>query len=130
MRISDWSSEVCSSDLRRDLCFGGSNEPLPRSRTRAVGGHARRRDSRSDHQSGVDALVAVRQGAEPQSQRRISQIGKHTSELQSLMRISYAVFCLKKKKKQKKIQYTRHKKINKQTKITKKLPSTNKNAIN
>src|SRR3546814_4955305 len=28
------------------------------------------------------------------------QIGKHTSELQSLMRISYAVFCLKKKKKQ------------------------------
>src|SRR3546814_15701003 len=58
---------------RRDLCFGGSNQPLPRSRTRAVGGHARRRDSRSDHQSGVDALVAVRQGAEPQSQRRISR---------------------------------------------------------
>src|SRR3546814_6095983 len=27
------------------------------------------------------------------------QIGRHTSELQSLMRISYAVFCLKKKKK-------------------------------
>src|SRR3546814_7762760 len=29
---------------------------------------------------------------------------EHTSELQSLMRISYAVFCLKKKKKQKKLQ--------------------------
>src|SRR3546814_6090686 len=36
---------------------------------------------------------------------------EHTSELQSLMRISYAVFCLKKKKKQNiKTQYTQHKK--------------------
>src|SRR3546814_2029266 len=35
---------------------------------------------------------------------------EHTSELQSLMRISYAVFCLKKKKKQKSI--IKHKKIN------------------
>src|SRR3546814_1424544 len=31
-------------------------------------------------------------------QLRRRQIGRHTSELQSLMRISYAVFCLKKKK--------------------------------
>src|SRR3546814_2030305 len=31
-------------------------------------------------------------------QRTARQIGRHTSELQSLMRISYAVFCLKKKK--------------------------------
>src|SRR3546814_9775693 len=30
---------------------------------------------------------------------RATKIGRHTSELQSLMRISYAVFCLKKKKK-------------------------------
>src|SRR3546814_7563972 len=36
----------------------------------------------------------------------ISRSEEHTSELQSLMRISYAVFCLKKKKKQK--QYTQH----------------------
>src|SRR3546814_1149486 len=33
---------------------------------------------------------------------------EHTSELQSLMRISYAVFCLKKKKKQKKYQITKN----------------------
>src|SRR3546814_4166422 len=53
---------------------------------------------------------------------------EHTSELQSLMRISYAVFCLKKKKKQKTYTQrhppTRH---NKQTKITidnNKTPST------
>src|SRR3546814_1422946 len=31
---------------------------------------------------------------------------EHTSELQSLMRISYAVFCLKKKKKTKSVHYT------------------------
>src|SRR3546814_2060965 len=36
---------------------------------------------------------------------------EHTSELQSLMRISYAVFCLKKKQKYKHIQYTSHHKI-------------------
>src|SRR3546814_8430882 len=42
--------------------------------------------------------------AEPARRRRLkgrapaSEIGKHTSELQSLMRISYAVFCLKKKR--------------------------------
>src|SRR3546814_6281068 len=33
---------------------------------------------------------------------------EHTSELQSLMRISYAVFCLKKKKKHNKIERTKH----------------------
>src|SRR3546814_3367969 len=39
------------------------------------------------------------------------QIGRHTSELQSLMRISYAVFCLKKKKTTKQtITYTQHNK--------------------
>src|SRR3546814_3161904 len=39
-----------------------------------------------------------------------SRSEEHTSELQSLMRISYAVFCLKKKKKQKRLQ-TAHKKV-------------------
>src|SRR3546814_5524937 len=42
---------------------------------------------------------------EPKTQADIDKLGvgrseEHTSELQSLMRISYAVFCLKKKKKQ------------------------------
>src|SRR3546814_10112526 len=36
----------------------------------------------------------------PQLYRRAARSEEHTSELQSLMRISYAVFCLKKKKKQ------------------------------
>src|SRR3546814_9374522 len=52
-------------------------------------------------------------GSKPRSRRRVFRGGselppdkrseEHTSELQSLMRISYAVFCLKKKKKKKKL---------------------------
>src|SRR3546814_4679197 len=45
------------------------------------------------HLAGVDRLFTIG-GAQARSE-------EHTSELQSLMRISYAVFCLKKKKKQK-----------------------------
>src|SRR3546814_8616983 len=41
---------------------------------------------------------------------RCQEIGRHTSELQSLMRISYAVFCLKKKKQQKNSGKQQHKK--------------------
>src|SRR3546814_2737665 len=83
MRISDWSSDVCSSDLGVDARLSlGSGPPHPRLRTRS-GKAAFQRSAapaRSPH--------AV--------QRRRSE--EHTSELQSLMRISYAVFCLKKKK--------------------------------
>src|SRR3546814_8927471 len=43
---------------------------------------------------------------------------EHTSELQSLMRISYAVFCLKKKKKKNKKKYTKHKKSKRKQKNT------------
>src|SRR3546814_3990255 len=42
------------------------------------------------------ARSAARQPASPPARRRRSE--EHTSELQSLMRITYAVFCLKKKK--------------------------------
>src|SRR3546814_4482089 len=103
MRISDWSSDVCSSDLLdffraqfrialeriydvenlqsgsiqieppRDIEFPIAEDVLERD----VVGYVER--SRIDH--------ALRFRSE-----------EHTSELQSLMRISYAVFCLKKKK--------------------------------
>src|SRR3546814_2373854 len=61
------------------------------------------------------ALFGIQQGALDEGLRRVSadrliDIGRseeHTSELQSLMRISYAVFCLKKKKKRKNIKRTR-----------------------
>src|SRR3546814_1753421 len=61
-------------------------------------------------ESSADSENAANQNLEQQS--RCNRIGirseEHTSELQSLMRISYAVFCLKKKKKQKKNDLKKH----------------------
>src|SRR3546814_1276079 len=54
----------------------------------AIGRHAPRD---AEHRRAVDQMIAA-------PHRRSEE---HTSELQSLMRISYAVFCLKKKKKKK-----------------------------
>src|SRR3546814_1091107 len=78
MRISDWSSDVCSSDLVR------------RHRHRFSGLQRRARGSCDSSHRGW--LSSAERGA---SLRGRSE--EHTSELQSLMRISYAVFCLKKK---------------------------------
>src|SRR3546814_1053003 len=74
MRISDGSSDVCSSDL------AGSSADY---RAEASNAGSKRRH-RAD-ECRVD----------PQNRSRSEE---HTSELQSLMRTSYAVFCLKKKK--------------------------------
>src|SRR3546814_1592431 len=96
MRISDWSSDVCSSDLPANRRIGRSGHSGPRSRiSRWAGGcgsrlfprHARRRGAAEGTLAVRDRACGVRSE-------------EHTSELQSLMRISYAVFCLKKKNKQ------------------------------
>src|SRR3546814_8508384 len=92
MRISDWSSDVCSSDHRDRLRRRGEgknivlilqeNDRLARDiarRLKELGFIDRRLLAR---------LVGI----------AIGRSEEHTSELQSLMRISYAVFCLKKKK--------------------------------
>src|SRR3546814_2116698 len=79
MRISDWSSDVCSSDL------GAARRSPPRRRRAA-------RPRRSRPRARRDPA-----GRQPLP-RRLSRSEEHTSELQSLMRTSYAVFCLKKKK--------------------------------
>src|SRR3546814_8957923 len=109
MRISDWSSDVCSSDLagvlpvaeragmvemqvRHDHVLNlarADAERLQPFARQAVERAAARRGGLLRH-AGVDQdgpAVATDQRSE-----------EHTSELQSLMRISYAVFCLKKKK--------------------------------
>src|SRR3546814_6807106 len=102
MRISDWSSDVCSSDLRR-------GQALPELGRR---GHVQGNPFavRTLHHIGLrDAGPAERthdliggkqvlEGVEVEVRHGRSE--EHTSELQSLMRISYAVFCLKKKKEQ------------------------------
>src|SRR3546814_5753936 len=98
MRISDCSSDVCSSDLDR---IGGIAD-IEGLELRTRRDH--RHDRRQTHHRGeaVDEMILA---AEQDRRAKDGGIGKarthrseeHTSELQSLMRISYAVFCLKKK---------------------------------
>src|SRR3546814_1899722 len=100
MRISDWSSYVCSSDLIRRSC------PLPLHQPSAgPPPHLPMGRNRSHPQPSTAAKAAP--SAWPQAPRRSAALPstrsarseEHTSELPSLMRNSYAVFCLKKKKK-------------------------------
>src|SRR3546814_3817993 len=111
MRISEWSSDVCSSDLllkgkRAFIVFASGGVPLGSEVDFASGylkhilgfvgitdvtviaadGHLMDGDAVNRATSAIDGLKLAARSEE------------HTSELQSLMRISYAVFCLKKKK--------------------------------
>src|SRR3546814_7212712 len=108
MRISDWSSDVCSSDL--------------------VGQHRQCRAARVQQLLHLECLhVALAQGLalgiEQAAVRPVQDIRRqrlpqpvllrseeHTSEIQSLMRISYAVFSLKKKNETTKTQTTQNSK--------------------
>src|SRR3546814_5904833 len=104
MRISDWSSDVCSSDLgaaaRRAECdvlhclrrarYCATHPPL--CQTVSAGD----RDIGSQQPSSRSRQRELRCG-DPHRPSFGFRSEEHTSELQSLMRISYAVFCLKKK---------------------------------
>src|SRR3546814_2421523 len=108
MRISDWSSDVCSSDLRHDAMAPAAHARWPGSTARQLGVHrcslAQRRFAIAAHASSHAFRVFSDNWpywiTEPATSAG-SRSEEHTSELQSLMRISYAVFCLKKKKQQK-----------------------------
>src|SRR3546814_4474115 len=119
MRISDWSSDVCSSDLvDRSV---GLDEVIVAAE---FGGAMHRRDDSRRHRRADPERIVDRD--HPVADTRVARIAEldigqvagldlehrevglgvaaddarseeHTSELQSLMRISYAVFCLKKK---------------------------------
>src|SRR3546814_1618947 len=107
MRISDWSSDVCSSDL---VAAGGVMDGRGIAAALALGA--------AGVQMGTAFLGCPESGASETHKtmlgqarddrtvvtRAFSRSEEHTSELQSLMRISYAVFCLKKKNKQINIQ--------------------------
>src|SRR3546814_3208423 len=130
MRISDWSSDVCSSDLcPHGFAFGDVEAATQRDDFGTA--HPKRLQSASPSKTEVAgpvmridspgvqpmsrsppgrltvtgpvislrrmAATAVAQAPVPQA--CVSRSEEHTSELQSLMRISYAVFCLKKKNK-------------------------------
>src|SRR3546814_8176905 len=134
--MSDWSSDVCSSDLGEralQLCRSGHERQVGEAkdgRTDAQpqsvdGNHQRLREvDQRIEQSGETVLAAlevriggdllhleqVGAGAErpplTSQQDHGDRSEEHTSELQSLMRISYAVFCLNKKKKEAQSIYT------------------------
>src|SRR3546814_3684219 len=112
MRISDWSSDVCSSDLLRGI------EPLNFD-PELVEDYLDCFQSYSARTQAADEMATLYEDV-PDAGERLRLIGvigspnvnfteddddeafedrseEHTSELQSLMRISYAVFCLKKK---------------------------------
>src|SRR3546814_4182528 len=135
MRISDWSSDVCSSDLaearrrtageseRKRAVGAGGGDRQVRARFLVEGAvvarHRRHQVEAVDaaaQEHVHDGVVGIRGGVRwvGEQQRRpgnradgggraaaleeLARSEEHTSELQSLMRISYAVFCLKKKK--------------------------------
>src|SRR3546814_8738167 len=118
MRISDWSSDVCSSDLR---LFRPAAAAPPAGRPVVRRHHADQAERQPRRQPGAPASClfapadpaaapaepdrhpgrAVAPAAPPHRREHRAEDERseeHTSELQSLMRISYAVFCLKKKK--------------------------------
>src|SRR3546814_2256554 len=138
MRISDWSSDVCSSDLQAHLDLGISRQELDDHRQHV---HPAQHERRGDHQLAarlgkltrrgpfgfgdvfedafaggevIAAGVGEREAACGAVEQACLQVcfevrqlatdrsEEHTSELQSLMRISYAVFCLKKTRKKNK----------------------------
>src|SRR3546814_4950240 len=96
MRISDWSSGVCSSDLI-ELAADARFRPVTDT---CIGFHpwrAHRRGGRGDGIAARRGGIAKRAPAVENAERDRGRSEEHTSELQSLMRISYAAFCLKKK---------------------------------
>src|SRR3546814_10476206 len=122
MRISDWSSDVCSSDLQEHMTHqfdssmlreydirGIVGETLGADDARAIGRSfatmLRRAGGRTvavgyDGRTSSTMLEAALVAGLMASGCDVVRVGmrseEHTSELQSLMRISYAVFCLNK----------------------------------
>src|SRR3546814_6899511 len=93
MRISDWSSDVCSSDLS-DAEDDGPALIATTPAGRLVTCAAKPKSGLGNRLNSPSSSIA----RAPLSGSSAGRSEEHTSELQSLMRISYAVFCLKKKK--------------------------------
>src|SRR3546814_6208651 len=130
MRISDWSSDVCSSDLRNPRgeflvallaigqpgIVGGIDDGSGRQQRTGGTEHGEAAEAAIEEEDGCigggdvhlgrlaggrSSLNCLHHGFSSSRRRPGShpvRSEEHTSELQSLMRISYAVFCLKKKK--------------------------------
>src|SRR3546814_5978856 len=95
MRISDWSSDVCSSDLTPAFSFARAkdialSDPQPLSFQDLI--------LTLQHYWSERGCVILQPYDLEMGAGTFHRSEEHTSELQSLMRISYAVFCLKKQK--------------------------------
>src|SRR3546814_1526626 len=105
MRISDWSSDVCSSDL--EMNRSRRMAALQARALAALGIDVLLLDLFGTGDSAGDFRDARWEIWREDAMAAVAWLGarcggrseEHTSELQSLMRISYAVFCLKKKNK-------------------------------
>src|SRR3546814_4585089 len=120
MRISDWSSDVCSSDLAgitppkevdgveqlplegTSLLYTLNDSNAP---TRHTSQYFEVLGNRAMYKDGWIASTTPGRLPGQFTMKAVDPLDRseeHTSELQSLMRISYAVFCLKKKSKRNK----------------------------
>src|SRR3546814_5796066 len=117
MRISDWSSDVCSSDLattdqlteniirppdgtyvnvlNNQLGFGPGPHVTPNSQDVTTTNYAAFGQATLAVTDRLNLTAGIRYTIEKKKGQSRSE--EHTSELQSLMRITYAVLCLKKK---------------------------------
>src|SRR3546814_1357223 len=108
MRISDWSSDVCSSDLSKWSYGASANykhefDDGSEASARISFTHRDMAFSTDDNRGFLNAVEYLDAGITYEFRSE-----EHTSELQSLMRTSYDVFCLKKKK-HKTLQQTNYK---------------------
>src|SRR3546814_3933678 len=105
MRISDWSSDVCSSDLHDQGAQGAWHTRHARDTRGKNNQHQRNNGQQSgrpvelrQHLQQLPELFMKVRALNRTQAEKVLRSEEHTSELQSLMRIPYAVFCLKKKK--------------------------------
>src|SRR3546814_2866591 len=112
MRISDWSSDVCSSDLRAlfrsPALYSSIGEKSPAAGTisffspfmSTLSSEAcmQAQGTEGGPDSGASGLKEELTSDAKQLGNSAQRSEEHTSELKSLMRSSYAVFCLKQKK--------------------------------
>src|SRR3546814_1475535 len=115
MRISDWSSDVCSSDLLIILAkSSGDTWPTKSPLCQIAKATACQCRTPLFMKAGRSSASETPNRNRNSGLKKSGRSEEHTSELQSLMRISYAVFCLKKKKnkqeeaKRRRVQITNH----------------------
>src|SRR3546814_2577945 len=104
MRISDWSSDVCSSDLHQPARRRDEHIDAPFERLDLIA-HLNTADQQRHRKLVIFAVILEilgdlrgkfpRRLEDQRARHARARSEEHTSELQSLMRISYAVFCLK-----------------------------------